>query len=83
MKKIASIIISVIIFIALVAGIAGLKWMAVVGLVAHAVHSVWLYGREWEKKEVKHGGVIYHKPVEEIPEYKKIIEDKGDKIKMQ
>lgn len=83
MKKIVSIIISVIIFIGLVAGIAGLKLLAIIGLIAHSIHSVWLYGRDWEKREVKQGGVIHHEPVKDVPSHKVIIEDKGEQIKEQ
>lgn len=81
MKKIVSIIISAIIFIGIVAGIAGMKWLAIIGLIAHSVHSVWLYGRDWEKREVKQGGVIYHEPVKDVPSHRVIIEDKDDKIR--
>ncbi len=79
MKKIVSIIISVIIFIGLVASIAGLKLLAIIGLIAHSVHSVWLYGRDWEKREVKQKGVIHHEPVKDVPDHRVIIEDKDDK----
>lgn len=83
MKKIVSIIISAIIFISIVAGIAGMKWLAIIGLIAHSVHSVWLYGRDWEKREVKQSGVIHHKPVKDVPSHKVIIEDNGEQIKEQ
>lgn len=79
MKKIVSIIISVIIFIGLAASIAGLKLLAVIGLIAHSVHSVWLYGRDWEEREVKQKGVIHHEPVKDVPNHRVIIEDKDNK----
>ena len=73
-KKTVNGIISAVVAIALVAGIAGVgKWLIIIALVLHIGQMVWLYGREWKTEEEEAPAHTWTKPDYEKP--------KGDQIK--